>query len=991
VKRLLFLGLILGLLSGLSGAFADVNYFVSGTTHYVNNSVVGFSVNTANNQGLPTLWVYNGTWNDLTDFMVQYLNSSWFYTSSGVSTVSVLENTTSRVVLSWVTPYGISYNLSLSDGATYFHMINTSDVNAQFGNYEIVRWRFLEGVSADWYVYYPDQEGFYSAGNIMGSRLVPVNSSLSADTRVYSVNESNYLIAYNPFINQSFYLAWLKDSEALAGFRIQLGSNNLYTFWSDLCNDDNTGFIIGSLPNLDVSTISGNVATAYSWNNYTFTNKAPVDYVRYWDFNEAGGTSADDLSSDDKDLTLSDATDWVHGKQSWGFHYDGSSDYAESSDLTSITDDTTGSICYWYKLDNDLSSNENTFAISDASSNAQTYLIQTYADGINIILFKLAIDGTTQWQINSESYGDWSAWVGKWTQVCIVQDGVAPTVFINGVNKSSWGFATSTDTTVWIADLTGATNVADTITVGAWANNNGHERYADGSIDDVIIYSRNLSSAEIGYLYGTGLPDSFSSLSATYNGLTTTTNFYELMSNLSYRTATYSDNNIYLGTNSNYTSRVYNYGSIANDFSITPNYFMTLSNDSYNHVPIDYNLSIPSANGEELLLITSSEIGSWNYTTHNYPVIGVNSLNCSVGCANTTVFNFKDEVTLNVTSGTFTSSIVYSGGVYGLDTVNESETQVFTMFPYYGVLNYSQVHLDYSGGSYDPRDYYLFDGYLDNSSDTITLYMISGGADVTFTILNNDNQYITNATVQALKYYDDEDAYRLVTSGTTDDYGKTVLDLDIGEWYRIIIITETDTIVKKMYIDSTSQTIIINPDTVELWFNHTDGASATFVFDNVTNWSYVYVIDDSGLMNNATLVIEDITLGSESQVCNVANFTAGSFYVFCYLGNDTTDRIYHVYSRVEFSDGFNQTIYNDYLFTGSTVGYGVNGLIISFLIIMLFAFAGAVNGAKGALIFIFIGLIVVVMANFFAMGWGALGVAGVIIFVLFLFGGRDRG
>jgi hypothetical protein len=420
---------------------------------------------------------------------------------------------------------------------------------------------------------------------------------------------------------------------------------------------------------------------------------------------------------------------------------------------------------------------------------------------------------------------------------------------------------------------------------------------------------------------------------------------------------------------------------------------MFLTNDTYYQVPATYNLTIPSKTGYAKLLITSSNLNNWNYTTLNYPVIGVNSLNCSTGCAEGIRFTFKDEVSLADVTGHLTASITHDGGTYRLSAPDERLNQTFNMFPYYGVLNYSEVYLTYGGVNgavtYSTRDYYLTDSAINNVSDSVTLYQLEYMAYVTFTIVSAYNNPITDATVQALKYYNDEDAYILVTSSLTDDYGHAVLQLDLGEWYRIIITTDSGTYVKKVYITSTALTIQLNPLTIDDYLNHTYGeVSTSFYYDNSTNVTYLYVLDNSGLVNNASFIVKDISLRNNlGTICNFSNYTAGSFYLICDLGADSIDRTYSVYAVATFTDGFSYTIYSGYFSTSSTTSsYAGNGLIATFFIIILLAFGGAMLGGHAVLLLPLIGLIVSKFAGLITIGWSSIAffglIAGVFFFVL---------
>jgi len=376
------------------------------------------------------------------------------------------------------------------------------------------------------------------------------------------------------------------------------------------------------------------------------------------------------------------------------------------------------------------------------------------------------------------------------------------------------------------------------------------------------------------------------------------------------------------------------------------------------------------------------------YTPSPNPVVGESTV-CSYGCTETLNLLFYDEVTLDPVIAGFVVGINLTNNQYGLitdSTIYLSNIKL-NIFPNYGILPYNSVHFNYysNNSDYADRDYYLTNGSLTNVSSTLYLYLLSDGSEVTFTVLDAGNNYITDALVQALKYYESESAYRSVTMGYTDDYGKTVLNLDLYEWYRVTVTTDSGTVVKKIYIDSTTQTIYIDPDSVEDWFNYSDTFTTSFGWSNVTNYSWVYVIDDSGSMNNASLIVKDISLsGASSTVCDVSNFTAGSFYLFCYLGNDTTNKVYQVYAVATHADDYEEYIYNGYLVTGTSTSYPEAGLFISFIVILALGVGGAMVGGGAIVLLTLVALVVLKFANFLTISWSGVVIVGVISFALYM-------
>jgi hypothetical protein len=131
-------------------------------------------------------------------------------------------------------------------------------------------------------------------------------------------------------------------------------------------------------------------------------------------------------------------------------------------------------------------------------------------------------------------------------------------------------------------------------------------------------------------------------------------------------------------------------------------------------------------------------------------------------------------------------------------------------------------------------------------------------------------------------------------------------------------------------------------------------------------------------------------LGSEGNICNISNYTAGGFYVYCYLGNDTTSRTYQVYATATYSDGYTETIYSGYLTTGATPpAYRSNGLILSIMIIGLFAISGAYYGGVVSLAMTGLALFLTKLLGWLPLDNGAVMLVIAMIVVIYVIGRRS--
>ena len=191
--------------------------------------------------------------------------------------------------------------------------------------------------------------------------------------------------------------------------------------------------------------------------------------------------------------------------------------------------------------------------------------------------------------------------------------------------------------------------------------------------------------------------------------------------------------------------------------------------------------------------------------------------------------------------------------------------------------------------------------------------------------------------------------------------------------------------IKKLSIDGTDQSIIISEEEIDQWFNLIGQVSSTFDYDSTTNYTWISVIDSSGLANNATFIVDDISLiNNTGNICTINNFTSGgSFYLFCYLGNQTTNKVYHVYSSVNFTNGFTDIIYNDFLNLRPTTTYTSTGLIAGWLIIMALTLVGFTISDVAGLLGFFMGVVLSVSVDFIQIDPATVVVVGLLTFIVY--------
>ncbi len=156
--------------------------------------------------------------------------------------------------------------------------------------------------------------------------------------------------------------------------------------------------------------------------------------------------------------------------------------------LNNLATTKTGTWMAWVKPV-DATPSEIKIIISFSDTNANEFIhlrIKTSGE----FLVKTTDSGTSQWQLETDDivFSD-----NTWTHVTLVQDGISPILYIDGVMVAQT-FTTSTDKTSWFNDLTGLDNGR---IGGRNVNSGGETNPFDGIIDEVKIYDRALSSNEV--------------------------------------------------------------------------------------------------------------------------------------------------------------------------------------------------------------------------------------------------------------------------------------------------------------------------------------------------------------------------------------------------------------------------------------------------------------------------------------------------------------
>ena len=200
--------------------------------------------------------------------------------------------------------------------------------------------------------------------------------------------------------------------------------------------------------------------------------------VGYWKFDEGSGTTAYDSSGYGNNGTLYNGPTWTAGKVGGALSFDGVDDYVDCGNAVSLNTTNAITVELWVK------------PRGSYTGNYQMFVGKNYGDSWAIA--RLATSDNFHWYINTTGSG-WQA------------------VTYGTLIPDNWYHLVMTydsSTGKWYAYINGAQYLLKTLsgTIGISSTNLQIGRdltiyFSNGLIDDVRIYNRALSAAEIKALY----------------------------------------------------------------------------------------------------------------------------------------------------------------------------------------------------------------------------------------------------------------------------------------------------------------------------------------------------------------------------------------------------------------------------------------------------------------------------------------------------------
>lgn len=230
--------------------------------------------------------------------------------------------------------------------------------------------------------------------------------------------------------------------------------------------------------------------------------------VGYWALDEGNGLFAADLSGNNNRATLINASipptsssGWTTGKYDYALNFDGTDDYAAlGSGLNAIFEnilDQEGTVTAWFKSDSwGATDYESVFSVG-ADNNNYVALRRVYYQGFDFAHVAGGVGRVIIKPIAQVPTGVWTfvalTWSRSANETKAYFNGVQEGATLAGPGTKNWNFGSKTNT------------------IGAAFFNTGSAPdpvgLFDGIIDDVRVYNRALSGAEIAALAAAPPPD----------------------------------------------------------------------------------------------------------------------------------------------------------------------------------------------------------------------------------------------------------------------------------------------------------------------------------------------------------------------------------------------------------------------------------------------------------------------------------------------------
>lgn len=296
-------------------------------------------------------------------------------------------------------------------------------------------------------------------------------------------------------------LSWTDNSSNEDGFRIERkkGAGGTYaeitTVGAGVTGYSDTNLGAGTQYYYRVRAYRGSINSGYSAEANATTTEVTSGRQAHWKFDENTGTSTADASGNANNGTLTNGPTWVAGRIGSAIDFDAVDDVVAAGSGASLDNLAAITITAWIRADSIGEGGNPGRIVHKGTGTSATNGWQFVTQGSNTIAF--AVDHATTdlnrvGPANAITFGAWRHVAVTWTGSATATD---VKLYVDGVEVSS--YATSTNGS-------GARS-SDASSSAFIGNDNTGVRTFDGAIDDVRIYNRVITNAELQAIYRAGL------------------------------------------------------------------------------------------------------------------------------------------------------------------------------------------------------------------------------------------------------------------------------------------------------------------------------------------------------------------------------------------------------------------------------------------------------------------------------------------------------
>lgn len=289
-------------------------------------------------------------------------------------------------------------------------------------------------------------------------------------------------------------------------------------------------------------------------------------------------------------------------------------------------------------------------------------------------------------------------------------------------------------------------------------------------------------------------------------------------------------------------------------------------------------------------------------------VSGIVLTSCSAGSANLSlildIYNEKPLGSTNASLKLTLNPYLLSEEIttnYSF-TLSGSNKYYICMSPYTSEPTYINGLFEISKPEYNTRNYYIRGYILDNNTKNLSLYTINStqASVIVISVQDNDGSYVSNALLQAYRYYPEDGKWRLVESALTNPNGEAALNLvAFDSYYRFAVIKNgevlyTESTAGRQITQSTFTLPISTQNGLLQEYNDIQGVDANLFYNNDTH-TYTFTYNDpTGTTSQACLETRfDSDRRGTTIYCSQDNCASGSSgIIYCTISQDNQSGVY---------------------------------------------------------------------------------------------------